>query len=174
MKLLFLYLTTLFLSTPLATSFYDIKFETLDGNVIKTNSYQGKKVVIAVLSADTAGVTLVKYLDSIQKANANIQVIAIPTGDFDGTINVQDLKNLKKNISIVVTKPLKVKKANGYLQHPLFVWLTQAKENSHFEVDVEGEGQVFVVSGQGTLYAVVSKDTPKDILAAIINQPFAQ
>ncbi len=174
MKLIFLYLSTVVLNNPLASSFYDIKFESLDGTVIKTNSFQGKKVVIAVVSASAAGVTLVRYLDSVQKANTAVQVIAIPTGEFNGSVTVQDLKDLKKNISILVAKPLKVRTANGSLQHPLFVWLTQAKENQHFNTDVEGEGHLFIVSAKGTLYSVLPKDTPSAITGKVINQAFSE
>jgi glutathione peroxidase-family protein len=172
MKLLFVYISMLLQTAPLASSFYDIKFESLDGTVIKTSSYQGKKIIVAVVSANTAGVSLVRYLDSVQKANANVIVIAIPTGEFNGTVTVQELKDLKKNLTIVVTKPLKVRKANASLQHPLFVWLTQAKENTHFDMDVDGEGHVFVISARGTLYSVLTKDTPRTVLGKVINQPF--
>jgi glutathione peroxidase-family protein len=172
MKLLFLFLSMI-LNTP-SGSFYDVKFESLDGTVIRTSSYKGKKVVVAVVSANTASVSLVKYLDSVQKANMGVQVIAIPTTDFDGSVSAQDLKSLKKNISIVVAKPVKVKKANGSFQHPLFLWLTEAKENQHFNMDVEGEGQVFVISAKGTLYSVLPKDTPLAVTGKVINQAFTE
>ena len=117
-------------------NFYDIKFESIDGTIIKTSSYQGKKCIIAVVSANASSVNLVRYLDSIQKGNTNVQVIAIPTGEFDGSVSIQDLKNLKKNLSIIVAKPLKVRKLNASLQHPLFVWLTQDTENKHFNKEI--------------------------------------
>jgi glutathione peroxidase-family protein len=172
MKLLFLYLSSLFLNP--SSGFYNMQFESLDGTIIKTSAYQGKKVVVAVVSANTAGVNLVKYLDSVQKANNGVQVIAIPTADFDGSVTVQALKDLNKNITIIVAKPVKVKKANGALQHPLFVWLTQAKQNQHFDMDVEGEGQLFVVSAKGTLYSVLPKETPLVVTGKVINQPFSE
>ncbi len=160
------------LNSLFAGGFYEIKFESLDGTTIQTSFYKGKKVVIAVVSANTAGVNLVRYLDSIQKTNANVQVIAIPTNDFDGSVAVQDLKDLKKNLTIVVAKPLKVRKVNASLQHPLFVWLTQSKENKHFNMDVDAEGQVFVISAKGTLYSVLSKDTPNEVISKVMNTSF--
>ncbi|WP_276504887.1 hypothetical protein [Terrimonas pollutisoli] len=173
MKLLFLYISTILISAT-SGDFYDIKFETIEGSIIKTSAYQGKKIVVAVVSGNTAGVALVRYLDSVQKETANLQVIAIPTDDFDGSISTQDLKELKKNISIVVTRPLKVKKANASLQHPLFQWLTLVQQNQHFDHDVEAEGQVFVVSAKGTLYSVLPKDTPAKVLLMVINEPFKE
>lgn len=172
MKLLFLYLATFLLNTSAGSGFYDIKFESLEGSLIKTSSYQGKKVLVAVISGNAANAGFVDYLDSVQESTTNIQVIAIPTSDFDGSVSMQDLKELKKNINIMVAKPIKVKKANGSFQHPLFVWLTQAKENQHFNIDVEGEGQLFFVSAKGTLYSVLPKDAPLAVISKVINQPF--
>jgi glutathione peroxidase len=170
MKLLVLYISMMLVSMQPSSGFYEISFQTVDGTMIKTSAYQGKKVIIAVVSANAAGLKLVKYLDSVQKATPTLQAIAIPTGDFDGSIKVQDLKDLKKNISIVVTQPLKVKKANGAQQHPLFAWLTQATENKHFDNDVESEGQLFFVSGKGTLYSVLPNNVPAVVLKKVIAQ----
>src|SRR6185436_18331579 len=102
MKPYLIFINAAVICAVLTTGFYDIKFESLDGVLIKTSSYQGKKCVIVVVSANTASVNLVRYLDSIQKANINVQVIAIPTNDFDGSVSVQELRNLKKNLRIVV------------------------------------------------------------------------
>jgi glutathione peroxidase-family protein len=173
MKLLFVSISLICLNS-FTSSFYDIKFEALDGTIVKASSYQGKKVVIAVVSANTSSLTLVRYLDSVQRVNNSIQVVAIPTGDFNGDVNVQSLKALKKTITILVTTPLKVKKSNGSLQHPLFVWLTQTEENKHFNLDVAGEGQVFIVSSKGTLYSVLNKEVPVNVLGKVINQPFTE
>src|SRR5215467_11742528 len=114
MKLLsiFLMLGWLQLTTG---GFYDIQFEALDGTVIKTSSYQGKKVIIAVVSANAEPATLVRYLDSVQKTNKTVQVIAIPTGDFNGDVREQGLKTLKKNSSIIIAAPLRVKRSHGTL-----------------------------------------------------------
>jgi glutathione peroxidase-family protein len=150
--------------------FYDISIELLDGAEMKMSAYRGRKVVIAVVSGNDAGLNMVHYLDSVQQANKGLQVIIIPTGDFGGRINMRDLESLKKNKTIVLTKPFKVKKANGAQQHKLLSWLTKSSENKHFNIDVEGEGQVFIVSGKGTLYAVMPKGTPVKYISKAVNQ----
>jgi glutathione peroxidase-family protein len=173
MKFLFLYMTVLFMGMKATNSFYDLSFQSLDGSLIKTSSYKDKKVVIAVVSANTAGIKLVKYLDSIQKAEPSIQAIAIPTGEFDGNIKAQDLRDLKKDISIVISQPLNVRKTNS-TQHPLFAWLTKSSENNHFNMDVLGEGQLFFVSAKGTLYSVLAKNTPFKTIDRVVNQSFTE
>jgi glutathione peroxidase-family protein len=155
-------------------SFYDIKFEALDGTVVKTSSFEGKMVIIAVVSANPDAIQLVRYLDSVQKANKTVQVIAIPTADFKGDVRDEGLRTLKVNTDILITRPLKVKKNHGAEQHPLFAWLTQAKQNSHFDTDVNNEGQLFFVSGKGTLYSVLQKGTPTGAIGKIINRSFAE
>jgi glutathione peroxidase-family protein len=173
MKLLFLYMSLLLLiSMRTADGFYDISFQSLDGSVIRTSSYEGKKVVIGVVSGSAAGVKLAKYLDSVQKANPAMQAIAIPTGEFDGSIKAQDLRELKKDISIIIAQPLKVRKANGTQQHPLFAWLTHSSGNKHFNIDVTGEGQLFFISAKGTLYAVLPSNTPYKAISKVMNQSF--
>jgi glutathione peroxidase-family protein len=172
MKLLLLYMSVLLISMKTASGFYDISFQSLDGIVTKTSSYQGKKVVIGVVSANAAGIKLVKYLDSVQKAYPSMQAIAIPTGEFDGSVKTQDLRDLKKNIGIVISQPLTVRKTSG-AQHPLFAWLTKNSENNHFNRDVAGEGQLFFISAKGTLYSVLPGNTPYKTINKVMNQTFA-
>lgn len=172
MKLIFLYFSMILFKVPAGSSFYDIRFESLDGSTITTAAYQGKKVVVAVVSNSPESIGLIRYLDSAQRANVDVRIVAIPTDEFDQGVTLQSLKEIKKNIDIVITKPLKMKKANNSLQHPLFAWLTQSKENGHFNQDVEGAGQIFIVSARGTLYSVLGKGTPIRLIGKIINQPF--
>ncbi|MEI9942914.1 MAG: hypothetical protein WDN26_01715 [Chitinophagaceae bacterium] len=170
MKLLFL--ITVMLSAGLS-GFYDISFETLEGATVQTSAYKGKKIVIAVISASQESLPLIHYLDSLQRTTDSIKVIAVPTGDFGGNVNLADLSNLKANLGIVITKPLSVKiESTG--QHPLFAWLTDMQQNKHFNMDVAGEGQVFIISAQGTLYSVLPKSTPTRIITRIVSQSFTK
>jgi glutathione peroxidase-family protein len=171
MKLLFLYMSVLLISMRATNSFYDLSFQLLDGTVIKTSSYEGKKVVIGVVSGSAAGIKLVKYLDSVQKADPAMRAIAIPTGEFYGSIKAQDLRDLKKNIGIVISQPLTVRKTSD-AQHPLFAWLTKSSENNHFNKDVAGEGQLFFISAKGTLYSVLPGNTPYRTINKVMNQTF--
>lgn len=172
MKLLFLPLLMFLFQLPDNSTFYDCKFESIQGTMLKTADYAGKKVVIAVVSVNEEGLTLARFLDSVQNASDSIQVVMIPTGDFSGNTSNKELKERVKGLHPIITKPLKVKKDNASMQHPLFAWLTQANKNHHFDMDVTGEGQVFMISENGTLYSVLPKGAPLGILAKAINQPF--
>lgn len=169
MKFLFLTLCSLLAQDYSRIDFYDISIESIEGSKMKMSAYYGKKVVIAIVSSNEEGLNMVQYLDSAQQANTGLQVIVVPTGDFGGKVTIVDLKKLTKNAGIVVTKPAKVKKANGAKQHQLLIWLTKSSENKHFNMDVGGEGQVFIVSGKGTLYAVMPQGTPVKYISKAIN-----
>ena len=168
MKLVFLYLSMILLNRATDSSFYNLQFLTLDGSLINTSVYKSKKVVVAVVSANTQNFTLVRYLDSIQKSSSSIQVIAVPTGDFGGSIKLADLRDLKKNLSITVTEPLRVKKVNTALQHPLFLWLTDVKQNTHFNADVSGEGHVYVINEKGELISCLGTGVPNALIQKVI------
>jgi len=156
------------------SGFYDLQFESIDGTTINTSSFKGKKVVIAVVSADQKVARLIEYLDSTQKANDSVRIIAIPTGDFKSTVNVQTLKDLRSRLSIIISKPMKVTKESGVQQHALFSWLTKSAENTHFNMDVSGEGQLFFISPKGTLYGVFPTGTPLRIISRAITQSFTE
>lgn len=156
------------------SNFYNQRLQTIDGNTINTSIYQGKRVVIVVINATTPNVTQLQYLDSIENSNALIKVIAIPTEDFGAAANIPTLNNLQKTTGFTVTTPLKVKKNGSQAQSPLFSWLTNSVQNTHFDNDADGEGQLFIVSEKGTLFAVLAKNAPLDVVGKVINQPFSE
>jgi glutathione peroxidase len=171
MKLLFFCLSLFVGSAHFFGDFYQFTFKTLDGDTVSTSSYQGKKVVIAVVGANAYGRAVVRFLDSVQTAHPNnLQVIAVPTGDFGSSTAAQDLSTLKQNTSIVITRPIGVKQSLDSVRHPLFRWLTQASENGHFSIDMdaEEEGHMFVISEEGKLVAVCSRPTRKAVFLALV------
>ena len=174
MKSLCLLLSLILINPKLENSFYDFEFEDINGTIINTSVYPGERVVVAVISSNEAGRKLVNYFDSIQKAGIAVQVIAIPTDEFNVDVNLDTLGGFTTNSHIVVAKPLKIKKSNAELQHPLFAWLTNVTKNNHFDMDVEREGQLFIISEKGTLYSVLPDLPPTTELNKILTQPFAE
>ena len=165
-----LFYISMFLFNPAdSNSFYDLQFEKLDGSIVKSSAFQGKKVVVAVISASQASSGIVRYLDSLQKSSPALAIIAVPTDEFNGNIKGTDLASLKESIAITIARPVKVKKKTSS-QDPLFAWLTQNKANSHFDMDVEGEGQLFMINEKGTLYGVFPAITPRSVLDKAIVQ----
>ena len=155
------------------SGFYKIQLQRLDGKIINTASYQGKKVIIAIVDGETPDLVQLRFLDSLQRNSLNLEVIGVLTEDFGKKARLKDVKDSTINMQLTVTKPLKVKK-NKADQHALLTWLTTQKENLHFDIEVQSEGQLFLISGKGTLYSVLIKETPREVISKVINQSFGE
>lgn len=172
MKILFLLFHLVLINVFIDNGFYQLKFESLDGSTINTSSFKGKKVLIAVISSDAKAKSQVQFLDSVQETNSAIQVIIVPTDEFGADVRKNSLKSTIHSRNLLVAAPLKIKSKTTSFQHPLFEWLTQSKKNMHFDNEVGSEGQVYLVSAQGTLYAVLPGHVPREVINKVINQPF--
>jgi glutathione peroxidase len=172
MKLLFIFYSLFTLAFKGDNDFYTRSFESIDGKTINMADYKGKRVVIIVINAANPNLNQLRYFDSIVNSNASVKVIAVPTEDFGAASNLPLIKNLQKSLTLVISKPLKVKKNSSQPQHSLFNWLTNTSQNTHFDYDVTSEGQVFIISEKGTLFGVLSKEVSLDVANSIINQPF--
>ena len=128
--------------------------------------------MIIVINAANPNLNQLRYFDSIVTSNAAVKVIAVPTEDFGAISNLSVLKSLQKSLTLVISKPLKVKKGGLQTQNSLFSWLTNTSQNTHFDYDVESEGQLFIVSEKGTLFTVLPKEASFDLANSIINQSF--
>ena len=120
---------TLFMSisSPAKSDFFDLSFESIDGNVISLKDYKNKPILI-VNSASFCGFTYqYEELENLyQKFNKKgLVIIAIPSNDFGGQ-EFKDNKKVKEfcevnfNISFPITTITKVKGKN---RHPFFNWV---------------------------------------------------
>lgn len=169
----FFVLITMLLGLHGGRSFYNIQFERVDGAMLNTASYQGKKVIIAIVDAETPDLDQLRFLDSLQRNSINLEVIGVLTEDFGKKARRKDVKDSIVNFKLIITRPLKVRKSKAE-QHPLLSWLTSEKENLHFDIDVRSAGQLFLVSGKGTLFSVLIKETPRHVINKVITQAFPE
>ncbi len=161
-KLLFL-ITSVFLlswqNSPV--SLYQLQLNDVDGGLISMSSFKGKKIIVAEYDASKPDRNQLLALDTLYKKNKNnLTVIAVPVTDFGSTASEGDIKKLWKDtlqLSYVITKVSKVKKSNGNSQHKLFRWITNKTENGHFDYDVDNDGEMFMISETGALFAFIHK-----------------
>ena len=158
------------------SSVYKIQVETIDGTKVNLSSYQGKKIIITEFNAANPEISWLKKLDSLQSSDTSLRVIVVPANDLGGTGNDTKLASLLNSLSlkILMLKSAFVKKSSGINQHPLFKWLTNVNENTHFDVDVESAKQLFIVSKTGTLYGVLTNNTPGNVLPGVLNKSIDQ
>ena len=155
---------------------YNISLPTIDGNAITLANYQGKTIIATEFDAGNPDLKELTFLDSLQQNDTSVEVIAVPAIDFSGRVSLASIKKMRDTLGLkmVITLPSGVKRINRSGQNPLFEWLTNSKENSHFDVDISAPGQIFIINNTGTLYSQLTKDTPKQVVLDAIKQQINQ
>lgn len=130
------------------------------------STYQGKKLLILSLpiQQNSSSDSLLHSLDSLGTAyNNSLVIIAVPSYEDGYTSAIKE--NLKQwyrsilSMDIIVTDGMYTRKTSGNLQHPLFKWLTDKDKNGHFNQDVVGPGDKFLVWTNGVLTGVLGSHT---------------
>ena len=122
-------LFTFFMSItfPANSDFYDLSFESIDGNTISLKEFKNKPIIV-VNSASFCGFTYqYEQLENLYQKykKKGLVIIAIPSNDFGGQ-EYKDNKKVKEfcevnfNISFPITTITKVKGRN---RHPFFKWV---------------------------------------------------
>ncbi len=176
MKNIFLSALIFFAAGNYLSSIYDVQFNKLNGDAVIMPAYSNKKIMITVFNSANPDAARLRYFDSLQNADASLQVIAVPATDLGGTGSNASLTTLRNMLSakFIMTKSAKVKKAAGANQHALLKWLTALNENAHFDRDVEVAGQLFIISRTGVLYAVLGNDADDNLINTVLNQTTIQ
>jgi len=171
--LLFLFVLTI---SSITGSIYEINVISIEGNSISLSKYRNKKIIITTISATNPNTEWLKYLDSLQKSDTSLQVIAVPSNDFAGIGNDEMISDIKDSLSphILMLKSALLKKNAGSNQHVLYKWLTDVNENRHFDLDVQSPGQVFIISRNGILYGILRDDVSTTVLNQTLNEDITE
>ncbi len=152
---------------------YKIQFTSIDDQNISMSNFEGKRILVVSIKAPKAGVAEFKYLDSLQNAVSDLQIIIVPVIDEfrqTGKTAVSAAKRLLKS-NVIVAQSSQVRKNAEKYQHPLFQWLTSASNNAHFDMDGK-PGQYYLISAEGTLYGVLDNDAPHEVLEQFLQINF--
>ena len=146
---------------PAETSLYEIQFKSLDKTVINMSAYKDKKVIIVTFNAVKPDYRQLRSLDTLYQRHKNhVEIIAIPIEEFGKAMPDKSLISLLRD-TIKVNYPIasvsKALKKQDKEHHILLKWLTSKSMNGHFDEDVEGDSQMFIISETGILYAVVKQ-----------------
>ena len=152
--------------------FYDMEFESIDGEIIPLTNFKGKYVLI-VNTASKCGYT--RQYNDLQKLheeyNEKLIVIGFPCNDFGsqekGT-NQEILSFCEKKygVDFLLSKKIKIK---GEECHPIFNWLTKKSQNGVLNQKVSWNFNKFLIDTNGDLLGAYSSST-KPFDAQIINQ----
>jgi glutathione peroxidase len=148
-------------------SIYDIDIQLVaSGQPVSLYSFANKKILIATISNADPDTVQLRFLDSLQTADTSLSVIAVPVIAGNDAGNDRFIASLQNSMGLdfIITKSTRVKKNEGANQHSLFRWLTNVTGNGHFDSDVGGPGQLFIISRSGILYGVLENNVPLHIL----------
>jgi glutathione peroxidase len=145
---------------------YSYNVNTIEGSVKQLSEYQGKRILFMTLPVVQNGGSdsLLHSLDSLAGANATSLVVVVAPSYEDG-YTLQNRDSLKQwyraflRNSIIITDGLYSRKVSGNQQHPLFQWLTGKDKNGHFNQDVTGPANKFIVWNDGSLTGVFNAQT---------------
>ena len=159
----------LFFSFLFANSFYDNQITTLDGQQIDLSSFANQQVLIVPFNQSAECANQLLQLDSLQKTDDSIKIIATPAIDFESTSAVDSLQTFTDSLglgAIIITQPVKVKKSED--QNGLYQWLTRVDYNKHFDDDVPSAGRIFIINNNGVLFAITQQDISMSNLTSLI------
>jgi glutathione peroxidase len=148
------------------TDIYSFSVPKIEGGNVTLSAYKGKKILVITLPIQQSSAvdSLLTSLDSLATVHAGaLAIIAVPAIE-DGYTSAKEntLKQWyrsKLGNKIVLTQGLYTRRTSGAQQHPLFAWLTQQTQNTHFDIDVTGPGAKYFAKSNGELYGVLIPQT---------------
>ena len=172
MKPIFIYLVLLLFPAAAGDSFYNLTFTGIGSVPISCLGFQGKRVVVVAFNGAQPDWGMLRSLDSLQKQQpASLAVLAFPAMDLDSGFSAANLAHVHDSLGLTLSLGLPgyVKKSAAVSQLPVFQWLTNMSRNTHFNRDVEADGQMFVISPKGTLYSVIEKTSYSWLLPNVLS-----
>jgi glutathione peroxidase len=156
-------------------SVYTYSVPTIEGNIKPISTYAGKKILVVALPTiqNSVNDSLLHSLDSLGAAYSGTLVIIASPSYEDGFMpaNKTALKTWYRSIlgsGVIITDGLYTRKTSGGLQHPLFKWLTDKDMNVHFNQDVTGPWNKFLIAADGRLVGVLA--APARLNGAVLNK----
>jgi len=162
MSKLILIISGFFIFSFTTESIYTHTVTSIEGVSKPLSAYQGKKLLVITLpmTQNASNDSLLYSLDSLRTANSNsLVIIAVPAYEDGYTPAIKNslqtwYRSFLSN-DIIITEGLYTRKTSGSQQHPLFKFLTDKDKNGHFDNDVSGPRNKFVVWTSGELIGVL-------------------
>ena len=133
-------------------SFYDLKINSISGDLINFNEFKGKYVLIVNVASNCGFTPQYKALEELyQTYKDNLVLVGVPCNQFGGQEpkNESEIKDFcEKNygVSFLLSEKVNVK---GKDQHSLFKWLTNKNLNGNSNSSVKWNFQKYIVDEKG-------------------------
>src|ERR1700744_1944636 len=101
MHILFSLLCLLTTPRQVTDTFYTVSFTTVDGTLVNTSAYTGKKVLVFPFKGGHPDLGLLRYMDSTGiKYKDSLVVLAFPATDLDSTVSNSSLIHLPDSLGL--------------------------------------------------------------------------
>lgn len=138
-----------------ATTFHTLEAIDINGNVVKMNSFAGKKVLVVNTASECGYTPQYEQLQELYDAykDKGLVILGFPCNDFGGQepgTGAEIEAFCKKNYG--VTFPLMAKvSVKGDDIHPVYRWLTNKSENGVMDASVKWNFHKFLIDENGHL-----------------------
>jgi len=154
-------------------SFYEIKINSIEGELIDFNNFKGKKVLIVNVASFCGFTSQYKALEQLSNDfKENLVVLGVPCNQFGGQEpndekQIQDFCEKNYGVSFLLSEKVDVK---GSKQHPLYQWLSNKKLNGKLNSSVKWNFQKYLIDENGQLlnyFLSTTSPTSSKILSLI-------
>jgi len=135
-------------------SIYDIAINSLNGQPISLNEFEGKKILFVNVASECGFTKQYKDLQALSDKYQNeLVVIGSPCNQFGkqepgDASEIQNFCEMNFGVKFLLTEKIDVK---GSKQHPLYKWLTTKNLNSKKSSSVKWNFQKYLVDDKGNL-----------------------
>ncbi|MBB1285930.1 hypothetical protein HRH25_16220 [Flavisolibacter sp. BT320] len=138
-----------------AQGLYNQTINSIDGQSVRLHKLMYKKILFVVVPLTQTHPVYQQLQAFHQRYGDSVQIVGIPSFE-DGYKEAQaaTVKQLYQGLGIMLAEGMYTRKTSPG-QSALFQWLTNNKQNWHFNYDARGIGSKFFVSEIGKLFAVL-------------------
>lgn len=140
-----------------ATSIYDFKVPSLDGQTIDFSKYKGKYILVVNTASQCGYTKQYADLEKLYEGHMdNLVIVGFPANNFGGQepgSNAEIKEFCKKNYGVTFPMAEKVS-VKGSDTHPLFQYLTSKEKNGVQDAEIKWNFTKFLLDKNGKLVAV--------------------
>jgi glutathione peroxidase len=148
------------------TSIYNIRINTLQGELLNWDNFKGKYILIVNVASKCGFTSQYEELQKLYETyNDRLEIIGVPCNQF-GQQEPGDASEIKEfcqvnfGVSFTMTEKINVK---GSHTHPLYTWLTQSRKNGLKNTTVKWNFQKYLINKDGYLvdyfYSITKPDS---------------
>ena len=169
MKLILVFLCFVFHGAHAQNKLYDLSMKSADGDSILLSGFKGVNILVAVSTDEYLQKRGMTFLDSLTREFPRLQILIFPATDI-GDQRVVDSTLSKKfpdNKQLTMASRSAVG-SEKLPKSPVVKFVTEVEENTHFDLPIISDFQLYIIDELGELCAVMTNKFPLKALDEIL------